>query len=78
VADRQRIATLYSKDKADKLENRDTSYFLGADSIDYVRMRFGNANGNDANWTANDPKTGRNWWRNIRTLDHQYRRLDKQ
>ena len=72
------IATLYSEDKAGKLENRDTSMFLGQDSIDYIRMRFGNANGNDANWTSNNPVDGRNWWRNIRTLDHQYRKLDKQ
>ncbi len=72
------IATLYDEAKAEKLENRDTSMFLGQDSIDYIRMRFGNSNGNDANWTSNNPEDGRNWWRNIRTLDHQYRKLDKQ
>jgi hypothetical protein len=72
------IAVLYSERKAKKLENRDTSYYLGSDSIDYVRMRFGDKSGSDANWTANNPKDGRNWWRNIRTLDHQYRKLDKQ
>jgi hypothetical protein len=72
------IAVLYSEAKAKKLENRDTSYYFGQDSIDYVRMRFGDMSGSDANWTANNPKDGRNWWRNIRTLDHQYRKLDKQ
>lgn len=72
------IAVLYSKGKADKLENRDNSFTYGQDAIDYVRDRFGNKEGFDANWTTHNSKDGRGVWRNIRTLDHQYRKLDRQ
>lgn len=72
----QDIATLYSEADADILKTKDgSSYLYGYDSIDRVRDRFGGTYTSSWYSGVREPHGVR---RNIRTIDRQYRRLDKQ
>jgi hypothetical protein len=72
----QDIATLYSQEDADYLRDKDGSSFMyGYDSIDRVRDRFGGLQPLAGYYSTVEPHGLR---RNIRVLDRQYRRLDKQ
>jgi len=72
----QDITTLYSEEDAEILKNREGSAFtFGADSLERSRDRFGGVLITAGNYDNREPH-GVN--RNIRVLDRQYRRLDKQ
>lgn len=74
----QDIEILYSKADAELLRDKDGSSFAyGYDSIERVRDRFGGANAEFARFgeTVREPHGVR---KNIRAIDRQYRRLDKQ
>lgn len=69
------IAVLYSMADADLLRGRDQSTFMyGYDSIDVDRERFGIPYG--ASYTGEN--TDSNVSRNIRVIERQYRKLDRQ
>lgn len=72
----QDCAVLYSEDDAELLKSKDGSSFpYGYDSIERVRDRFGGVLPLAGYYGALDPSDVR---RNIRVLDRQYRKLDKQ
>ncbi|MHB1098693.1 MAG: portal protein, partial [Burkholderiales bacterium] len=72
----QDIAILYSEDDAEMLKAKDGSSFIyGYDSIERVRDRFGGPEALAAYAGSREPNGVR---RNIRVLDRQYRKLDKQ
>ena len=72
----QDIAVLYSEDDSKYLQNKDGSSFpYGYDSIERVRDRFGGVLPLAGYYGIIEPHGVR---RNIRLLDRQYRRLDKQ
>lgn len=72
----QDIAILYSEDDADYLSMKDGSaYLYGYDSIERVRDRFAGTGINRPFYGLTDEDRVR---RNVRVLDRQYRRLDKQ
>jgi hypothetical protein len=72
----QDINILYSDDDAKILQDRDGSaYPYGYDSIERVRDRFGGNQLLAAYYGILDPHHVR---RNVRVIDRQYRRLDKQ
>lgn len=73
----QDVAILYSQEDADILRLKEgSSYLYGYDSIERVRDRFAGPNVNNSYVTEGRDKYGVR--RNIRTIDRQYRRLDKQ
>lgn len=72
----QDVAVLYSEDDADYLKAKDGSAFpYGYDSIERVRDRFGGVLPLAGYYGVHEPHGVR---RNIRLLERQYRRLDKQ
>ena len=72
----QDIAVLYSEEDAELLKLKDGSSFpYGYDSIERVRDRFGGVLPLAGYYGVTDPSDVR---RNIRVLDRQYRKLDKQ
>jgi hypothetical protein len=72
----QDVAIGYSEEDADFLKGKDGSSFpYGYDSIERVRDRFGGVMPVAGYFGAQDPLGIR---RNIRVLDRQYRKLDKQ
>jgi len=72
----QDIATLYSQDDAELLKDRAASaYPYGYDSIERVRDRFAGPLPLNGYYGVSDDHGVR---RNIRVLERQYRRLDKQ
>lgn len=72
----QDISLLYSDADADYLKDRDGSaYPYGYDSIERVRDRFGGNQLLAGYYGILDPHNVR---RNVRVIDRQYRRLDKQ
>jgi hypothetical protein len=72
----QDIELLYSKADADYLRNKDGSAFpYGYDSLERVRDRFGGALPLAGYYGILEPHGVR---RNVRLLDRQYRRIDKQ
>lgn len=72
----QDIAVLYSEEDAELLKDRDGSaYPYGYDSVERVRDRFGGNQLLAGYYGILDPFNVR---RNVRVLDRQYRRLDKQ
>ena len=72
----QDIAILYSEDDAEYLSMKDGSaYLYGYDSIERVRDRFAGTGINRPFYGLTDEDRVR---RNVRVLDRQYRRLDKQ
>ena len=68
------IAVLFNKKDADLLRNRDSFFPYGFDSIEYVRDRFSDRQ--SAFYSSNHDQS--NVERNIRVIDRQYRKLDKQ
>jgi hypothetical protein len=69
------IAVLYSKEDAELLRNREQSFFpYGYDSIDASRDRFGHRLNPMYNGTYDESSV----MRNIRVIERQYRKLDKQ
>ncbi len=69
------IALLYSEDDAELLRNRDQSYFpYGYDSIQAYRDRFGDRH----NPMYDGDHDNSNVQRNIRVIERQYRKLDRQ
>ena len=72
----QDIAVLYSEDDAEYLKIKDGSSFpYGYDSIERVRDRFGGVLPLAGYYGVHEPHGIR---RNVRLLERQYRRLDKQ
>ena len=72
----QDVAVMYSEDDAEYLKIKDGSSFpYGYDSIERVRDRFGGVLPLAGYYGIHEPHGLR---RNIRLLDRQYRRLDKQ
>jgi predicted nucleic acid-binding protein len=72
----QDVATIYSEDDAEYLKDKDGSAFpYGYDSIERVRDRFGGVLPLAGYYGVVEPYQVR---RNVRVLDRQYRRLDKQ
>ena len=72
----QDIEILYSKADAELLKNKEGSAFAyGYDSIERVRDRFGGPGITASHYTSREPHGVR---RNIRAIDRQYRRLDRQ
>lgn len=72
----QDIATLYSEEDAVYLKNKEGSTFVyGFDSVERVRDRFGGPQAMAGYYGTVEPWGLR---RNVRVLDRQYRRLDKQ
>ncbi len=72
----QDIAVLYNEDDAEYLKNKDGSSFpYGYDSIERVRDRFGGVLPLAGYYGVHEPHAVR---RNVRLLERQYRRLDKQ
>jgi len=69
----QDIALLYSSEAAEELKGKTGTGTYGHDSIDMVRDSF--AGGELPRGSTGDPGSVK---RNIRTLDRQYRKLDKQ
>lgn len=71
----QDVAILYSEDDAEYLKIKEGSSFAyGYDSIERVRDRFGGTDLPGYSGTTDDVGVNRN----IRVLDRQYRKLDKQ
>ena len=69
------IAILYSKEDAEFLRNRDQSYYpYGYDSIQMYRDRFGDR----FNPAYNGSHDHSSVMRNLRVIDRQYRKLDRQ
>lgn len=72
----QDIAVLYNEDDAEYLKNKDGSAFpYGYDSIERVRDRFGGVLPLAGYYGVHEPHGVR---RNVRLLERQYRRIDKQ
>ena len=72
----QDVAVLYSEDDSELLTLKDGSAFpYGYDSIERVRDRFGGVLPLAGYYGVHEPHQVR---RNVRCLDRQYRRLDKQ
>ncbi len=72
----QDVAILYSEDDAEYLKIKDGSSFpYGYDSIERVRDRFGGVLPLAGYYGVHEPNGLR---RNVRLLDRQYRKLDKQ
>lgn len=72
----QDVAIMFSEDDAEYLKIKDGSSFpYGYDSIERVRDRFGGALPLTGYYGVTEPHGLR---RNVRLLDRQYRRLDKQ
>ena len=72
----QDIAVLYGEDDAEYLKQKDGSAFpYGYDSIERVRDRFGGVLPLAGYYGVHEPHGVR---RNVRLLERQYRRLDKQ
>ena len=72
----QDISVLYSEEDAEYLKNKDGSAFpYGYDSIEKVRDRFGGVLPLAGYYGVHEPHGLR---RNVRLLDRQYRKLDKQ
>lgn len=72
----QDIAVLYNEDDAEYLKQKDGSAFpYGYDSIERVRDRFGGVLPLAGYYGVHEPHGIR---RNVRLLERQYRRLDKQ
>jgi hypothetical protein len=70
------IATLYTEDDADYLKDKDSSsHPYGYDSIEHARDRFAGTAFMGAEYGDSDTSRMR---RNIRVLERQYRKLDKQ
>ena len=70
------IAVLYNADDAEYLRNRDNSYFpYGYDSLQSYRDRFGDEHNPMYAISGYDQS---NVLRNLRLLDRQYRKLDRQ
>lgn len=68
------IAVLYGKADADLLKGRDSEFAYGYDSIDRIRDRFGDRN----NPGYSGIYDGDQVLRNIRVVERQYRKLDRQ
>jgi hypothetical protein len=72
----QDIGVLYDKDAVDYLRNDSaSSYPYGYDSIEAVRDRFSQEHLNTMQYGYRDPDMV---WRNVRVIERQYRKLDKQ
>lgn len=72
----QDVAVLYNQDDAEYLKQKDGSAFpYGYDSIERVRDRFGGVLPLAGYYGVHEPHGVR---RNVRLLERQYRRLDKQ
>ncbi len=70
----QDVAILYSEDDADELKGRGGTSRYGHDSMDEARDTFSNRIAT----TGYEAKDTHGLRRNVRVLDRQYRRLDKQ
>lgn len=72
----QDVSIMYSEEDAELLKNKDGSSFpYGYDSIERMRDRFGGVLPLAGYYGITEPHNVR---RNVRVLDRQYRRLDKQ
>lgn len=71
----QDVEILYNKEDADYLRMRESDYSFGYDSIERVRDRFAGPELSGYYHGAHDDRGVR---RNIRVIERQYRRIDKQ